>query len=771
MKKFFLLYIVYLLSVPFVFCQSDIAQLSNKVTENISLTTDRDFYITGEKVWFKAQGFVQLDEVGAQLSNVLYVELFNESNQSFVKKKFKVSNGMVAGMFSIPGELKSGNYLIRVYTQYHRNSLPESFTTYYITIINPALQLTEKLIIPKSIEILPEFGFLFDNIQNKVAVNLLPSERNSVSSWLEDDNKNKIADVNFENGMAVMQFVPNIDLEYALYTIEDNDTIITKLPKARRQGTVMSVSESNFNDQMDLAIISQQSSPQQLKVGIYSTHFNKTFDLDVLVKNGTNHFSIPSNLLNTGFTYFVLKNEQNEIVNIYSYFNFQKEIVKLEINPDKQNYKRRDKIELELSSSLSDLDLSITVVKKGAIADFDKSLPRYLVQNPQLLESYLHSNPEINLKNLPELEVLLIKYNSQLANNSDLKTTLKNFNYDIDWVPEIRDVSLSGYVRTKNTHQAVANVEVYASIFKTSPQVHLYKTDEKGFFIFSLNNLRETQDVFLSINNKMANSEELEIFVNNDFSTSYPTINPIPLSIDSSQIAFIEEMYVSSQASKVFNTEVGNVAKPAIKLPFSFMNPEFSINLDEYVDSESLEVVFRELIPSVRARREGDNFVLKVTDPVSWEFQANPLIMVDYITIFDVNEVMAINPNNIHKINVYSTPFVIGESQFNGVILITTKTDDFGKMKMPAESVFFEYTTISNSYNFDPPSYENNQKVSSRKADFRNLLYWDAELKLKDKKSISFYASDDCSEYEIIVRGKTKDGRWCYGKSSIEVIK
>ncbi len=772
MKKLFLVYIVYALSVPFVFCQTDITQFSNQVSENISLTTDRDFYITGEKVWFNAQGFVQLDEAGTQLSNVLYVELFNESNQSFVKKKFKVSDGLVAGMFIIPSELKSGNYLLRAYTQYHRNSLPESLSTHYITIINPTLQLSEKLMIPKSIEVLPEFGFLFGNISNKVAVNLLPSGRNTVdSSWLEDENKDKIIDVNFENGMAVLQFVPAIDSEYTLYTIEDNDTIITQLPEVRQEGTVMRVSESRFENQLDLTIINQKPSPQSLKVGVYSKHFNKTFDLDVQVENGTNHFSIPSNVLNTGFTYFVLRNAQNEIINMYSYFNFQEEIVKIQINPDQQKYKHRAQIELELMSSLSDLDLSITVAKKGTFVDNGPLLPTYLIHNPLLLESYFHSNPEINPKNRPQLEALLIKYNSQLSTNTELKANLKEFSYGLEWVPEIRDVSLSGYVREKRTKRAVSNVEVYASIFKTSPQVHLYKTDEKGFFIFSLNNLRETQDVFLSINNKMSNNEELELFVNNDFSTSYPTINPIPLEIDSSQIAFIEDMYVSSQASKVFNTEVGTVAKSAINLPFSFMNPEFSINLDEYVDSESLEVIFRELVPCVRARKEGEDFVLKVTDPVSWDFQAEPLIMVDYITIFDVNEIMAINPRDIHKISVYTTPFVIGESQFNGVILINTKTDNFGRMKMPPESVFFEYTTISDSYNFDPPSYENNQKASSRKADFRNLLYWNGELKMKDKKSIRFYASDDSSEYEIIVRGKSKDGRWCYGKSSFEIIK
>lgn len=775
MKKIFMLYIVFSLSILPIFSQSEVTHLTNNISENISLTTDRDYYLSGEKIWFKAQGFVALDIPGTQLSNVLYIELFNASHQSFVRKKFRVRNGKVSGMFTIPQELISGNYLLRAYTQYHRNSLPETFSTQNITIINPSLQLPEKLIITNDIEILPEFGFLLSNIENNVAINYgHNAEIAMLDSWLEDNYKNKITEVKITNRTGVFQFIPNADTEYSLYTVDNNDTIISILPLAQSRGIVMRTTESNSNNQLDLEVINQQLINQQIKVGIYSKHFNKVSEIEVKLVNGTNHIAFPSTSLNPGFNYFILKNNQDEILSILSHYVFHTDIVEVRIRPDQPDYNRRSKIQLEISptENVNELiDLSITVAKKGTFSIYDNALPTYLLQNPILLDSYLRSNPKLNIDGNSELEALLIKFNNEIASNTELRMRLNDFTYEIDWVPEIRDVSLSGFVRNKETQEPIVNAEVFASVFKTNPQVHVYNTDNKGFFIFSLNNLTETQDVFLSINNNTTNDEELELLVNNDFSSSYPFINPFPLNIDSTQIPFIEELYINDQASKIFKTEVGRVAKPSLKLPFSFMNPEFSIDLDDYVANPTLEVVFRELIPLVKIKHENENFILTVTDPVRRISQSNPLIMVDYITIFDINEVMAINPANIKKIDIYTTPFVLGNSQFNGVILITTKTDNFGGMKMPRASVFFEYTTISDSYNFDPPNYETDEKVSNRKADFRNLLYWDADLKVKDTKTINFYASDHCSEYEIIVRGYTKDGRLCYGKASIEIVK
>jgi len=54
--------------------------------------------------------------------------------------------------------------------------------------------------------------------------------------------------------------------------------------------------------------------------------------------------------------------------------------------------------------------------------------------------------------------------------------------------------------------------------------------------------------------------------------------------------------------------------------------------------------------------------------------------------------------------------------------------------------------------------------------DFKNLLYWKPDIPLqKNDTSITFYTGDEETEYEIIVRGKTVDGKECFGKQDIKV--
>ena len=755
------------------YSQSVPSQLTNNLTENIILTTDRDIYISGEKVWFKAQGFIALDIPNNQLSNILYVELFNASNQSYVRKKYKITNEMVSGMFIIPQELISGNYFIRAYTQYQRNSLPETFFTQVITIINPTIKLSKEISEYKEIKILPEYGLIMNNMTNRIAINFGQSDENeTLTAWLTDENQNRVSDVSINNGLGLMQFMPTENKNYTLHTINIQDTLLTKLPKASNEGIVMNVLKSNFSDQIDLQIISRQAVNQELKLELLSSHLNKISEKQIYLQNTETHLLIPTSSFDPGFNYFILRNHKDEILSIYCHLKPFENPIAIKITPDKQSYKRREKIELEIEPTVKSeefIDLSITVAKKGTINDYNDKMPGQIIKNPVLLNSYMNSNNGIYAE-VKETEALLVSYNSKLANDIVFRNTVAKFKYNLEWIPEIRDVSLSGFVINKETRMPVADVEVYASVFKTNPQVHIYKTDQKGFFIFSLNNLTGLHDVFLSVRkNDLTDNQEYELLINNDFLRSYPTLNPSSLDLDSTQIPFIEELYINTQASKVFNTETGTQVIHSNNLPFIFSNSEFSLDLDNYVENPSLEVIFRELVPSVKVKNDGGKYSLTVTDPDRRLAQSDPLIMVDFIAIFDVNELMKINPTDLKKIDIYTTPFVLGNTQIEGVILITTKTDNFGGINMPAESAFFEYTTISDSYYFDPPIYESDEQVNSHDADFRNLLFWDASLKVKDFEKVTFYASDHCSEYDIIIRGVTKDGRKYYGKSSIEI--
>lgn len=81
----------------------------------------------------------------------------------------------------------------------------------------------------------------------------------------------------------------------------------------------------------------------------------------------------------------------------------------------------------------------------------------------------------------------------------------------------------------------------------------------------------------------------------------------------------------------------------------------------------------------------------------------------------------------------------------------------------------FEYQTVSPSFKFNPPVYDTEEKSLNRLADFRNLLYWSPNLRISDDTSVSFYASDHKSTFDVIVKGYTESGQVCYGTTSFTV--
>ena len=101
--------------------------------------------------------------------------------------------------------------------------------------------------------------------------------------------------------------------------------------------------------------------------------------------------------------------------------------------------------------------------------------------------------------------------------------------------------------------------------------------------------------------------------------------------------------------------------------------------------------------------------------------------------------------------------------------MFTTNTDNFGGIKTPKNSVFLEYQTISDHYNFTSAAYTDQQTIQNRKADFRTLLYWNPDIEFKNEQKVEFYTSDHCSKYEVIIRGFTEDGKACFAKSEFEV--
>ncbi len=635
MKKLLVLVLVLSVASNIIYGQrfkefSKKEEMPDNVIENVILFTDRDIYLSGEDIWFSS--FCYLNEFLSNnaLSNVLYVEVYNENNNSIIKRKFKISDGIAYGSFKIPGETPSGNYFVRTYTQYLRNFSPEQYFTSFITIINPETPL------------------------------------NSI-------NKN------------------------------DTDTI----PED-------SLSEKTM-----------------------------------------------------------INSVENNILGIHHNYKLSSKPFNININIEKDKYSPRDRVNVQIDTDFGNQQnnalLSVSVVKHGTLRENDTIIPEYLSNNPQLLNSYLlNSISNHNLfrssKSIPE------SLYKRIINAENIKTNSKYNDYKkFVWIPENRDISISGVVLDINTQKPLPNQQVFVSVLGKNPQFHINSTRENGEFIFSLNHLTNMHGVLISM--KQWKNYQPDFLVNNDFASSFASNKKIPLVMDSTKRKLLEEMFVNFQITKLYNNEDSSVQIKNYNSSISFGDIEISIVLADYIQLPSFKDVIKEIVPYTRLSKKGDRYSLIVSNSKTVEVYRDPLILLDNIPVFDVNELMKINPKKIEKIEVINKAYIYGDFTINGIIRIITNTDNFADYDFSDESVYIDFQTITSSTNPKLPEYNSEDKKKNRIPDFRNMLYWKPDILLDNKVSFSFYTSDHCSKYDIIVRGISYNGKVCFGKATFEVAK
>ncbi|MCK4679426.1 MAG: hypothetical protein KAT48_14930 [Bacteroidales bacterium] len=394
-------------------------------------------------------------------------------------------------------------------------------------------------------------------------------------------------------------------------------------------------------------------------------------------------------------------------------------------------------------------------------------------QPRELIGLELNHTPGIN-NELTYLSVSVIKHGTKINDESLhgglIIDTLHPDPYPkkLSWVPEIRGVSISGLIRKKNSLQPELNTKIYISVLGENPQFHITKTDENGKFIFALNQATNIEDIFLCTKHRFEN--DLEFLINNDFSSTYPVINDIPFLIDTSYKGLLEEMYINYQTKIAFDVSHVDISKKSSGMPFIWGLPENSILLDDFIELPTLKDVFNEIIPFVRVRSQKGTHYLSVLDPLTKETFNAPLILLDNLPVFDIDELLKIHPARIKQIDVINRTYLLGEYNIKGIVLITSTTDDFCGISFPKESIFVEFQTITPTLEFQSPIYDTETKKLSRIPDFRTTLYWYPNLILQQQDTaLSFFASDHCSEYDVIVRGITNEGIPCFGKASFRV--
>ena len=106
--------------------------------EKIFAHTDRNYYQTGELIWFSLYNVNSNKVVPSVVSKLAYVELLDSANKPVLQAKIRLDSGRGTGSFYIPAYVATGIYTFRSYTNWMKNFGAESFFHKELAIVNAA---------------------------------------------------------------------------------------------------------------------------------------------------------------------------------------------------------------------------------------------------------------------------------------------------------------------------------------------------------------------------------------------------------------------------------------------------------------------------------------------------------------------------------------------------------------------------------------------------------------------------------------------------------
>lgn len=751
-------------------------EIPDRPLEKFSLSTDRELYISGEKIWFSVLEHGAMQDTSFILSKVLYVELFDESNKVISSGKFHLADGLASGTLQIPPEQPNGVCFLRAYTRYLRNFGATTFPLKPLTIINPTIPLSKK---PgdetQAVVLRPGGGRLVAGIPAHVAFRLPDEMISRVKSIsLVEQNSTVIETARYyENGLGGVDFVPDGGKNYALRISLDSINVLnSSLPPVDPSGFSMSFTEEK--DELVYSMQKSTTSPftanKRYYLRVSGQNLEMLYNDSLSGVSPLTEFRIRKELLPEGLLYFYLTNEHAEMLDFCLYYNLPSQPLQVGITPSGKLFAPGEQVSLQLDiPGMGDGDLAtvtVAVAKKGSVRKINKLLPRWLIDNPLLFsEAYLqHPMPDDTL--LDQLTLAFILFEPSLLKQNDLISAIQSSTLDLSFIPEIRKASISGYVKNKQKDLPVAGSRVLLSYIGDHTEIHVNETQDDGSFVFPLEPYHSRQDLFLCTFDEHPGQE---ILITNDFSNLFPSVPTIPIELDTSHRRLLEEMYINRQVQQLRQAKNQAWQETESTYRLGFGTPDISIRLEDYIDLPSMEVVLNEIVPYVKVRKRKGNYRLTILDSETGLSYENHLILVDNIPVDNLNELMQIYPAQVEKVDVINRTYILGDHTFQGILMVTTYTENFGGITLPMDAVFLKYPLFDANMSFSGPGPQASGKESNYPADLRNTLYWNPGLSLSKTNSLSFYASDHPSDYEIRIEGITRSGKKVFGTRKISI--
>lgn len=736
--------------------------------EKVYAHLDREFYLTGETLFFKAYSVDGSFHKPLTISSVAYVEIFDKTNIPVLQAKVELNHGSGSGSFFLPASLRSGNYKFRLYTNWMKNFSHEFYFNQIFTIINPFLN--PELSHPKTANsytaiFFPEGGNLVSGVQSKIGFKITDAAGKGkfCKGFVLNNQHDTITSfIPAKFGIGHFLFTPFDNEQYKVILKDEQGRISNHpFPEIHKSGYVMHLKDSGQFLKINIATKSTQDSYAYLFV--HARQIIALAELQILRGNKAT-FIIKKSDLPEGISHLTVLNDQLNPMCERLYFTYPKKALEIDLVSNQAVYNPRKKVVISLQTNNdqktpSTANLSMAVFKMDSLSTNQPiGIFHYLWLASDLrgaIESpgYYFNRTEPGVAE--SMDNLMLTHGWRRFDWSNILEKEKDFEY----LPEPNGHIVNGLVT--NGQETQRGVLTYLASPGNIIRTYGSRSNDQGEVRYEIRDFFGPKQIILQTHTD--SSRHYQIMVQNPFSSLFSSeqVPELRISSENEKSLLARSIAMQVQDLYYYNQYGNRIINPGIDSSAFYGNPDATYYLDDYTRFQVMEEVMREYVSEVFVRKRKDGFHFIMLDGVQGGvLTGDPMILLDGVPVFDVDDIMKLDPLQVKKIDIVKREYYLGQAVFSGILSYSTYQGNLGGLKLNPRSTSLNYDGLQLKREFYNPQYNNDMQRASRLPDQRYLLYWNPDITTNEggKQQVEFFTSDVEGNYLVVVEGLNSQG-------------
>lgn len=742
--------------------------------EKLFVHVDRSFYQSGETMWFKIYVVDGTLHKSLDLSAVAYLEVMDNANTPIVQTKIQLKDGKGNGSLLLPPFINTGNYVIRAYTNWMKNFSPDFYYQQSITILNVMRKPVEENVARATqteydVHFFPEGGHLVSGLTSKVGFRATDRNGNGIEfsgAVINSDNDTIVKFHPVRFGIGSFMLTPLASQYYRIIVKDTKNKVFTyPLPTVEAQGYVMMVKDSSDFLRINVSSKFRDGSPETIHLLAHTRNQIASAQSGQLVQ-GKVVFFIDKKVLRDGITHITVFNKAGSPVSERLWFKRPAESLAIEAKSNSNQYNTRKKVEMELEtkSSMSPVpaNLSVAVFRMDSLQNQESmEIGSYLLLTSDLRGTV--ESPSWYFSNTG-------KESDEARDNLMLTHGWSRFSWPtilnpaedkISYMPEHRSHIITAKIIDEATNVPTPRVQAFLSTPGTGIRLYTSHSNDHGEVMFEVKDFFNQNKIVLQTNRLQDSTYKIEI--NNPFSANFSSFRaPVfqPAVYAKSRKSILSQS-IHTQVQYIFYSDSARSPKIKRDTVAFYGMPGKQYRLDDYTRFTTMEDVMREYVAALTVRKKAGKLQFWVLDELSgFSFKGSSVVLVDGVPVFDMQKIMDFDPLKIQTLDLVTRRYFIGPAIFDGIVSYKTYTGDLAGFPLDPKVLIQNYEGVQGQREFYAPRYNTLNQLESRLPDFRDLLYWNANVETNEegKSHLEFYTSDQPGKYKVIVQGITSQG-------------